>query len=837
MSTRAVTPTVAAPTAVVTPVQTPMLQRSCDCGQHTGGGECEECKKKKTLLQRYASGSGLFPISSSEAPPIVHEVLGSSGESLDPETRAFMEPRFRQDFSQVRVHTDPRAAESARSVGAQAYTVGRHLVFGAGRFAPATSQGRQLLAHELSHVVQQRNAGSCAIQQSLEIGSSDDPLEIEADQTAQRVTAGKEPGEPERRLSDAPARVQRATAAPGPAAAGPATPSPQAAMLLVEDDTKEIQAGQMRKAEFLDKLQAAVCGAADEELAAVGRTAKGCPYIERWIGHLRKKGSQFVERAIRKYAPDSAGVTSAEGYIPFVTARVRRGVARWAKTGEITEVPDELKGQLQVANVANAMDRLFSGVGGVVGAVGSAVAMGVRAVGGLLAKEREGRVRDADDPQAIQAQLGPGHALDGGIRSRMETAMGADFSGVRIHTDSTAASLSTRVNARAFTIGSDVAFGAGEYQPGTLIGDALIAHELAHVVQQGGATTAIAPMSSGAIEYQAFEEDADASAVRAVVSLWRGAGPTLKEIGKNAMPHLRSGLGLQRCGGTAPKAAADAAKKPTACKTASAGEWEASVNAVQAETDIEKKKAAQLGLLQQALCPLNATVQIAGNKHTDAVDPEDYAAYPVINFDIQLNAKQSWPRRGEMCKRTPRPPRLKEEDCATRLLSSNAGYNFRSRRVLYVVVGEKSLVTDTPAYTQRLVGHELYLAEKYTSTVESAQKHDGELDAWTRDFIGYFHLLGSKEGSRYSGFGWEPMLDMYYEGEDTSEDARKKAVQRLVDYYKNPTKSEPAAGRKQHPTEPEAVQELMLLWLRKMEKANPSRQLIKDLKAAGIRTP
>src|SRR5262249_32616135 len=125
----------------------------------------------------------------------------------------------------------------------------------------------------------------------------------------------------------------------------------------------------------------------------------------------------------------------------------------------------------------------------------------------------------------------------------------------------------------------------------------------------------------------------------------------------------------------------------------------------------------------------------------------------------------------------------------------------------------------------------------YTSRVESVQTNDGELDAWTRDFTGYFHLLGFKEGSRYSGFGWEPLLDRYYEGEHTSEDARKKAVQRLADYYKNPPKSEPAAGRKQHPTEPEAVQELMLLWLKKMEKANPDRQLIKDLKAAGVSAP
>src|SRR5205085_3153068 len=70
-------------------------------------------------------------------------------------TRTFMEPRFGHDFSRVRVHADGRAAESARSVNALAYTVGEDLVFGAGQYAPGTSAGKRLLAHELSHVVQQ----------------------------------------------------------------------------------------------------------------------------------------------------------------------------------------------------------------------------------------------------------------------------------------------------------------------------------------------------------------------------------------------------------------------------------------------------------------------------------------------------------------------------------------------------------------------------------------------------------------------------------------------------------------------------------------------------------
>jgi hypothetical protein len=94
-------------------------------------------------------------------PAIVHEVLRSAGESLDPATRAFMEPRFGHDFSQVRVHTDSKAAESARDLDANAYTVGRNIVFGADQFRPETRAGRRLLTHELTHVVQQRLGPTC----------------------------------------------------------------------------------------------------------------------------------------------------------------------------------------------------------------------------------------------------------------------------------------------------------------------------------------------------------------------------------------------------------------------------------------------------------------------------------------------------------------------------------------------------------------------------------------------------------------------------------------------------------------------------------------------------
>ena len=117
------------------------LQRKC--------ATCEE--EEEALLQRKEDGSTGTDV----APGIVHDVLRAPGRPLDGETRAFMEPRFGYDFSGVRVHNDARAAESARAVNASAYTVGSHVVFGQGQHSPSSDHGRRLLAHELTHVVQQ----------------------------------------------------------------------------------------------------------------------------------------------------------------------------------------------------------------------------------------------------------------------------------------------------------------------------------------------------------------------------------------------------------------------------------------------------------------------------------------------------------------------------------------------------------------------------------------------------------------------------------------------------------------------------------------------------------
>lgn len=113
----------------------------------------------QTLSQAEAAQSH----NSTEAavPPFVNEVLSQEGHPLDTSMRSFMEPRFGVDFGQVRIHANQLAAQSAQAVSARAYTVGNHIVFGAGQYMPDSKASHSLLAHELAHVVQQGRPG-CA---------------------------------------------------------------------------------------------------------------------------------------------------------------------------------------------------------------------------------------------------------------------------------------------------------------------------------------------------------------------------------------------------------------------------------------------------------------------------------------------------------------------------------------------------------------------------------------------------------------------------------------------------------------------------------------------------
>ena len=190
------------------PSQTIRLQRKCACGNPSvAGGECEECKAKKGLglqtkltinepgdsyeqeadrvaeqvmaaplhsavsavpprIQRYAASS---TTGADMAPASVDQALASSGSPLEPALRQDMEQRFGHDLSQVRIHTGVGAEKSARDLNANAYTAGQNIVFGMGQFAPGTYEGRRLLAHELTHVVQQSGGNRVYLYQGNEM--------------------------------------------------------------------------------------------------------------------------------------------------------------------------------------------------------------------------------------------------------------------------------------------------------------------------------------------------------------------------------------------------------------------------------------------------------------------------------------------------------------------------------------------------------------------------------------------------------------------------------------------------------------------------------------------
>jgi hypothetical protein len=181
------------PLSPLAPTRRRFLQRKCACGGTTPGpsGECAECKSKKRYQAKLTIGASNDPLeleadriadkvlaaptnpAVSGAPPriqrfagqpidqadtvpaSVDQVLASPGRPLDPALQQDMEHRFGHDFSQVRVHSSLAAKQSAREVNAKAYTVGHHVVFGEGHYSPGTHEGRRLIAHELTHVVQQ----------------------------------------------------------------------------------------------------------------------------------------------------------------------------------------------------------------------------------------------------------------------------------------------------------------------------------------------------------------------------------------------------------------------------------------------------------------------------------------------------------------------------------------------------------------------------------------------------------------------------------------------------------------------------------------------------------
>jgi hypothetical protein len=143
-------------------------------------------------LQRAIGNSGVNTMMEQEKSPVLDVVNGGGGSSLDNDTKADMEGRFGTSFGDVRVHTGGSAHDSAKSVNAQAYTVGSNIVFQDGKYDPGSDSGKHMLAHELTHVVQQRSGpvdGSDA-GGGVKVSDPSDRFEREASANADRLMSG-----------------------------------------------------------------------------------------------------------------------------------------------------------------------------------------------------------------------------------------------------------------------------------------------------------------------------------------------------------------------------------------------------------------------------------------------------------------------------------------------------------------------------------------------------------------------------------------------------------------------------------------------------------------------
>lgn len=346
-------------------------------------------------------------------------------------------------------------------------------------------------------------------------------------------------------------QVQKKEAETGaaPATAEATTAVAGSAGFIVADNAIP-ETGQMRKSVFLQRLSDATCNTVDHALAGTPYSSDNCPYIRAAFMRHQSSTPRQIEELIHRYEPSAINATSAENMIQRMQTRVSIAVTRWKQNGDLTGVPAEIAAQIPAGL------RLASGMAGTIASGISSVASGI---GSLFFKANEGGAKITAEPVEVMNSLGKGQSIEGGTRSKMESAFGTGFSDVEIHTDSNAAQLSKNMNARAFTVGNHIAFAGGEYQPGTLMGDALMAHELAHTVQQNQGKTN-ETQTKGVADYNALETDADNTAVNVMTKI---TGRDDVQLKNKVNRGLKTGLTISRCNsGSSPAPAPSPSPSP-----------------------------------------------------------------------------------------------------------------------------------------------------------------------------------------------------------------------------------------------------------------------------------
>ena len=314
-------------------------------------------------------------------------------------------------------------------------------------------------------------------------------------------------------------------ATPAAGATGAAVPATTTG-LIVDDAVADLRPEQMHRADFL--VQARTAALEGAHTGAGPLAASADTEVEGTAARYGAQPAAQMEATVRAEVVGAAGATKAAGLVNAI---------RDASN-------NEARGRLSTG----VSDKAADAVGAAVDAVSNAAS----AVANLLFKSRGDTTATSGpgDVARARSQLGRGDTVPGGLRAEVEQVTGQDLSDVRVHTGGPAQTMAADLGARAFTVGRDIVVAAGEPATGTLHGDALLAHELAHAAQQGRSGIAeSAEKSDAGGGGDLAETAADDVSADAVVGLWTGMRQRLSDAGSTVAGRVKSGLRLQRCGG------------------------------------------------------------------------------------------------------------------------------------------------------------------------------------------------------------------------------------------------------------------------------------------------
>ncbi len=437
------------------------------------------------------------------APASVDRVLASSGRPLDTVLRQDMESRFGHDFSRVQVHSGAAAEQSAQDVNANAYTVGHNIVFGAGRFAPGTHEGRRLIAHELTHVVQQTNAERTYGEQSnekLSLSSSISPTMLQKQDAEKsdkdRFLLSMEAMEI---AKDCPDFDDEAISW-----------IYQKAAPFIESSYKGLNSFVVITSRKTWKTPS-TWGELDMDINFTKMSQNSSPEEVLGASERLQQHVKLIAR-FQKFADGLHVVGELIDWLDghLIVRRSWEGVVKTNRTlgfpgyvcnkTKITDLPEpEPTRWFQKTNEKKRMQAKLT-----IGASNDPLEQEAdRVADQVLALPTHTAVSGA--PPHIQRVVGQptgqaetapasvdhvlassGRPMEPALRQDMEQRFGHDFSRVRVHSGAAAEQSARDVNANAYTVGHNIIFGAGQFAPNSGAAKRLLAHELTHVLQQAG---------------------------------------------------------------------------------------------------------------------------------------------------------------------------------------------------------------------------------------------------------------------------------------------------------------------------------------------------------------